>query len=324
MRRLAAIGIDSYMILLLLAAALGLVLPARGGGADLLSHVTFWAVALLFFLYGARLDPSAIRAELLNLRLQALTLGATYVLFPVVGLGLAGLGRGVLGPELAQGVAFLAMLPSTVQSSVAFTSIAGGNVAAAICAASLSNILGVVLTPLLVARLMHLQGGGVSLEAIERIGLQILLPFVVGQALRPLIGGAVRAHRRLTLAVDRGSILLIVYAAFGASTVSGLWSAIPLRGIVLSLAVIALFLALAMAAMAAAGRLAGLALGDRAVLFFCGSTKSLASGLPIAAAIFPPAALGATVLPVMMYHMLQLLVCSVIARRMALAASAPG
>ena len=317
MQALKRIGIDTYMLLLVGMVLLGVFLPARGMAAEALRGATFWAVTLLFFLYGAKLDAASVRAGLLNLRLQGLTFGATYALFPVLGIALAALFGGVLGPELTLGLLFLAVLPSTVQSSIAFTSIAGGNVPAAICAASLSNLVGVVLTPLLVTHLLHHDGGGASLDAIQKIPVQILLPFVAGQLLRRWIGGFVQRHRLLTMAVDRGSILLIVYSAFGAGTVAGIWSAIPLPGLVLCFLVTALLLALVMGAMLGAGRLFRLPPQDRVVLFFCGSTKSLASGLPIATAIFPAAAVGAIVLPVMVYHMTQLLVCSAIAQRLA-------
>ncbi|KGJ03092.1 solute carrier family 10 (sodium/bile acid cotransporter), member 7 [Paracoccus halophilus] len=317
MKALKRIGIDSYMLLLIGTVLLGLLLPARGIAAEGLRGLTYWAVTLLFFLYGAKLDPSSVRAGLLNWRLQGLTFGATYLLFPLLGIVLAWLFGGLLGPELTLGLLFLAVLPSTVQSSIAFTSIAGGNVPAAICAASLSNLIGVVLTPLLVTRILQQDGAGVSLGAVEKIALQILLPFVVGQVLRPWIGGFVNRHKLMTMVVDRGSILLIVYSAFGAGTVAGIWSAIPASGLVLCFLAVALLLALAMGIMVAAGRLVRMPPEDRAVLFFCGSTKSLASGLPIATAIFPAATVGATVLPVMIYHMTQLLVCSAIAQRLA-------
>ena len=290
----------------------------RADGPDeALRAATFWAVTLLFFLYGAKLDPASVRAGLLNWRLQGLTFAATYLLFPVLGLILAAVFGGVLGPQLTLGLLFLCVLPSTVQSSIAFTSIAGGNVPAAICAASLSNLIGVALTPLLVAQLLHQDGGGISLDAVKKIALQILLPFILGQILRPWIGGFVQRHKLLTMVVDRGSILLIVYSAFGAGTVAGIWSAIPAPSLILCLAVVTLLLALAMGIMVAAGRITHMPHEDRAVLFFCGSTKSLASGLPIATAIFPAATVGATVLPVMIYHMTQLLVCSAVAQRQA-------
>ena len=317
MQALKRIGIDNYMLMLVGMVVLGLILPARGIAADGLRGLTFWAVTLLFFLYGAKLDPASVRAGLLNWRLQGLTFGATYLLFPVLGLILAAIFGGWLGPELTLGLLFLCVLPSTVQSSIAFTSIAGGNVPAAICAASLSNLIGGALTPFLGAQLLHHDGGGISLDAIEKIALQILLPFILGQILRPWIGGFVQRHKLLTMVVDRGSILLIVYSAFGAGTVAGIWSAIPAPAMVLCLAVVTLLLALVMGAMVAMGRLTRLPAPDQAVLFFCGSTKSLASGLPIATAIFPAATVGATVLPVMIYHMTQLLVCSAIAQRLA-------
>ena len=317
MNALKRIGIDTYMLLLVGMVLLGLILPARGIAAEALRGATFWAVTLLFFLYGAKLDPASVRAGLLNWRLQGLTFAATYLLFPVLGLILVAIFGGVLGSQLTLGLLFLCVLLSTVQSSIAFTSIAGGNVPAAICAASLSNLIGVALTPLLVAQLLHQDGGGISLDAIEKIALQILLPFILGQILRPWIGGFVQRHKLLTMVVDRGSILLIVYSAFGAGTVAGIWSAIPAPGLILCLAVVTLLLALAMGIMVAAGRITHMPHQDRAVLFFCGSTKSLASGLPIATAIFPAATVGATVLPVMIYHMTQLLVCSAIAQRLA-------
>lgn len=324
MKLLSRIGIDGYMLLLVLTGTLGVVLPARGIAAEVLGDVTYWAVTLLFFLYGAKLDPASVRQGMLNLKLQGLTFLCTYLLFPIVGVILVTAFGGVLGPEMAMGILFLSVLPSTVQSSIAFTSIAGGNVPAAICAASLSNLIGVLLTPLLVGKLLHLDGSSsISFEAVEKIGIQILLPFVLGQLMRPLVGGFVKRHRVLTMVVDRGSILLIVFSAFSASTTSGLWAEIPARSMVLSFGVVVIFLAVIMASTSLIARLSGMVRADEIVLFFCGSKKSLASGLPVATAIFPAATLGATVLPVMMYHMLQLLVCSFIAQKLARRVAAP-
>ena len=312
--RLKRIGIDSYMLMLLITVLLGLMLPARGIAAEGLGRFTYVAVALLFFLYGAKLDPASVRAGLLNWRLQGLTFAATYVLIPALALGIAALAAPVLGPETAAGIVFLGVLPSTVQSSIAFVSIAQGNVPAAICAASLSNLVGVALTPLLVALLLKAGNGGIDPAAIIRIGTQILLPFVAGQLLRPWLGGWVRRHRMVTLTVDRGAILLIVYSAFGAGTVSGLWAQIPPSALVALIGVVLVLLVTVFALVAGLARLCRLPEADRTVLFFCGSTKSLASGLPIATALFPPAVVGATVLPVLVYHMSQLLACAMIAQ----------
>ncbi|MEX3317017.1 bile acid:sodium symporter family protein [Sulfitobacter sp. PS-8MA] len=322
MRFLSKIGIDLYMLVLLGTVGLGVVLPAEGLAAALLKDVTFWAVALLFFLYGAKLDPSAIRAGLLNWRLQGLSLIATYAIFPLLGLLLVTLFGPLLGATAVLGFLFLAVLPSTIQSSIAFTSIAGGNVPGAICAASLSNLLGVVLTPALVALVLQQDGGGVGFDAVVKIATQILLPFVLGQVAMPWIGGFIRRHRLLSMTVDRGSILLIVYAAFSAGTVSGLWATVSWGDLAVISGVVVVFLALAMGAMVLAGKVCGLPAPDRAALFYCGSTKSLASGLPIASALFAPETVGAIVLPLMIFHMLQLLVCAYFSQQKAAQAMA--
>ena len=315
MKRLKRLGIDAYMLLLLATVLAGIILPAQGASADVLGHVTYWAVSLLFFLYGAKLDPRGVRDGFLNWRLQGLTFGATFVIFPIFGLIIAAVVAPVLGATLALGLLFLAVLPSTVQSSIAFTSIAQGNVAGAICAASVSNLVGVFLTPALVALLLHADGGGVRIEAIVKIGVQILLPFIVGQVLRPIVGRLVQRHKVITQVVDRGSILLIVYAAFSASTVAGLWADIPLATLVILLFVIVIFLAVVMGAMVLIGKISKMPYADRTALFYCGATKSLASGLPIATALFASDQIGAIVLPLMMYHMLQLLVSAYLSQK---------
>lgn len=309
-------GVDTYMLLLISVVALGAIIPARGIGAEILGQITFWAVALLFFIYGAKLDTQSVRAGIMNLRLQSLSFLATYVMFPILGLLIAWSLGGLLGPELTLGILFLSVLPSTIQSSIAFTAMAGGNVPAAICSASLSNLVAVVLTPALMALILH-QSGGISTDAISKIALQILLPFVLGQILRRWIGGFIQRHKFLTMIVDRGSILLIVYSAFSAGTVAGIWSAIPLDRLLLLGAVVCVFLAIAMWLMVVTGRYVNLPRADAITLLFCGSTKSLASGLPIATAIFPPSQVGAIILPLMLFHLIQLLVCAVIAQRKA-------
>ena len=317
MNLLRRIGIDTYMLLLIGMMVLGILLPAKGTAAEILGYVTYFAVSVLFFVYGAKLNASAIVQGLLNWKLQLLAFAATFVLFPVLGLGIAAILDGYLVANLILGILFLSVLPSTVQSSIAFTAIAGGNVPAAICAASLSNLIGVVLTPALVALVLHQDGGGVGIDAIIKIGTQILLPFILGQLLRRWIGAFIQRQKLLSLVVDRGSILLIVYAAFSAGTVANIWSAIPTETLALLFCVIFAYLALAMFIMNTAGRLLRLPQEDRSVLFFCGSTKSLASGLPIATAIFAPGIVSMVILPVMIYHITQLLVCAVVSRRMA-------
>ncbi|PTV95786.1 sodium/bile acid cotransporter 7 [Rhodobacter aestuarii] len=315
MHFLRRLGIDTYMLLLIGMVILGVIIPAQGFAAATLKQVTYWAVSLLFLLYGLKLDPSSVRAGFLNWRLQGLTLIATYAMFPILGLGFAQVFGPLLGAQVTLGVLFLAVLPSTVQSSIAFTSIAGGNVPGAICAASASNLLGVALTPALVAVMLQTGGGEVRLDAVLRIGTQILLPFILGQVLRPWLGAFIARHKKVTLYVDRGSILLIVYSAFSAGTRTGLWDTVPLPKLFTLWVVILIFLAISMGLMIAAGRGFRMDYPDRAALFYCGSTKSIATGIPIASALFPAAEVGAIVLPAMMYHITQLLICAFVSQR---------
>lgn len=308
---------DPFILSLLATVAAASLLPARGEIAHALDGVADWAIFLLFFLHGAKLSREAIIAGALNWRLQAATLAVTFGLFPLLGLGASHLP--LLDPAVAGGLLFLALLPSTVQSSIAFTAIARGNVAGAVCAASFSNLAGIFLTPLLVGLLMHLSGGGSvdSLSSVKAIALQLLLPFVLGHLARPLVIGFITRHKSLVTIVDRGSILLIVYTAFSAAVVEGLWHRVSIGTLALLLAISAVMLAVVLGASWTLGRVLGLSRADRIVLLFCGSKKSLASGVPMAGAIFPAAQVGLLILPLMLFHQIQLFACAFIARGLA-------
>jgi sodium/bile acid cotransporter 7 len=315
--RLSRLPIDTFVLLLLLTVGVATLFPAWGVAADLLSVATRIAIALLFALYGARLSPSQAWHGARQWRLHLMVLAVTFVAFPLLGLATRALVPTVLTPGLYSGLLFLCLVPSTVQSSIAFTSIARGNVPAAMVAASLSNILGVVLTPLLVVALMKI-GGSVRVagSAVLDIVLQLLVPFLVGQLVRPWIAGLVRRHTALTKAVDRGSVLLVVYAAFSVGMTEHIWNTVtPWRLVAVAL-VSAALLAVVLVVTYLVGRWARLSRGDAIVLLFCGSKKSLASGLPMAVVFFPSATVGLIMLPLMLFHQLQLLVCAMIAARL--------
>ncbi|SEK70417.1 solute carrier family 10 (sodium/bile acid cotransporter), member 7 [Sphingomonas palmae] len=316
--------IDPYLLLLLATVALAAVLPARGEGARVAEVAVTVAVALLFFLYGARLAPAAIWAGLTHWRLQGLVFLSTFALFPLLGLAVSGVARAWVPGEIAAGLLFLTLLPSTVQSSIAFTGIAGGNVPAALCSASVSNLVGTVLTPLIVAVVFPLTGllpaaagGGVSLHAIEGIAAQILLPFVAGQVARPLIGEWIARHKGPTSLVDRGSILLVVYAAFSEGMVSGVWQAVSAGDLALVLLCDGLLLAAVIAGTTWMSRALGFSKPDEIAIVFCGSKKSMASGIPMATILFAGSSVSLIVLPLMIFHQVQLFVCAVLARRYA-------
>ncbi len=317
MLRLARIlRIDPFILSLLLAVGLATVLPCTGRGRTVFGDLTVFAIALMFFLQGARLSRQSLLAGLAHWRLHAVILLSTFALFPLLGLGMRALLPGALPATLWIGLLFVCALPSTVQSSIAFTSIAHGNVGAAIVAATASNIAGIVVTPVLVGLLLSLHGG-ISLAQLRDIALQLLAPFVAGQLAQGRIGPFVRAHPRWTMLSDRGSILLVVYTAFSDAVTGGLLRALSLGDFGRVFLLDAVLLALALAVTALASRALGFAAADRTAILFCGSKKSLATGVPMAKLLFAPAVAGAVVVPLMIFHQLQLMVCAMIARRLA-------
>lgn len=321
LRSLSTFRPDNFTLAIVAAVGLASLLPARGVVAEGVHYATIFAIALLFFLHGARLSREAVLTGALHWRLHLVVLCSTFVLFPLLGLGLRAAFGAVLPDSLLAGLLFLCLLPSTVQSSIAFTSIAHGNVAAAVCSASLSNMAGIFLTPALVALLMNLKGG-VSLSAFVSIIFQLLLPFVAGHLLRPWIGPFVFRHRSAVSFVDRGSILLVVYLAFSEAVRNGIWSVLGVADLVKLVVVCALLLAVVLGATLVTARRFGFDRADEIVIVFCGSKKSLASGVPMAGVLFPLAQVGMAVLPLMLFHQIQLLVCAALARRYASAAPA--
>ncbi|MCJ2184759.1 bile acid:sodium symporter [Novosphingobium sp. 1949] len=309
------LNLDPYVLALLSTVLLASLLPAQGIWAPIADRVTDVAIALLFFLHGAKLSREAIVSGAKAWKLHAATMAVTFGLFPLIGLALRALPG--IDPGLGTGLLFLTLLPSTVQSSIAFTAIAGGNVAAAVCGASFSNLAGIFVTPLLTALLITGKTQGISSDPIITIASQLLLPFVAGHLMRPVIGPFVHRHKKLVGYVDRGSILLVVYTAFGAAVLDGLWHKVTLGELALIVVIALAMLAVVMSAIGVLGRALGFSREDRIVMLFCGSKKSLASGIPLAAVLFPAAQMGAIILPVMFFHQIQLMVCAVLARRFA-------
>jgi sodium/bile acid cotransporter 7 len=297
-------------------AAAAAIFPARGEGAIWLGWITKAAIAMVFFLHGARLSREAVIKGLAHWRLHLLVLTCTFALFPLLTVGVTALPAWITPPELAGGIVFLGCLPSTIQSSIAFVAVARGNVPAAVASASASNLLGVFLTPLLVGVLLQAQGG-VSASSFWAIVLQLLVPFIAGQVLRPWIGEWVKARNPILSKLDRGSILLVVYTAFSGAVVEGVWSKLSGLDLVRLLLICLVLLGAVLVLTAFAARTLGFSKEDEIAIVFCGSKKSLASGAPMAAAIFPPAVAGVALIPLMIFHQVQLMACAAIAQRYA-------
>jgi solute carrier family 10 (sodium/bile acid cotransporter), member 7 len=307
---------DEFTIAMLSTVVLAFLLPCRGVSAGLFEYLTGVAIALLFFLQGARLPRATITAGALHWRLHLVVFAVTFLLFPIVGLALRPLSGTLLTPPLYLGLLFLCTLPSTVQASVAFTSIAGGNVAAALCSASTSSILGMFLTPLL-AGLALKTSGGFSLNALRPLAAEMFLPFIAGQLLQPWIGSWVQQRRKALGGVDRGSVLLVVYTVFSGATLSGIWHQLAFGPLITLFVVAGTMLGLMLAITALAARRLGFSREDEIAIMFCGSKKSLVAGIPMANVLFAGQALGLIVLPLMIFHQVQLMACAALARHYA-------
>jgi sodium/bile acid cotransporter 7 len=310
--------VDPYILMMVATVGVASLLPAHGQGAVVANWVADLAITFLFFLYGARLSPQAAIKGLAHWRLHSTVLLCTFALFPLLGLAAGVLVPSVLSPQLYAGLMFLCVLPSTVQSSIAFTSIAQGNVAAALCSASASNILGIFITPVLVGLLLHTQGSAFSFTVLRDIVLQLLVPFLAGQLLRPWIGAWVQKNKYVLGFVDRGSILIVIYTAFSEGVTSGIWHQLALRDLAALFVVSAILLGAVLVITTLVSRhILHLPTEDEIVVVFCGSKKSLASGLPMASVLFAGSQVGLIVLPLMLFHQMQLMVCATLARRYA-------
>jgi sodium/bile acid cotransporter 7 len=310
-------GIDPFILLLLLTVLVAGLFPLRGTTATTVSACSNAAIAALFFLHGARLSRQAVISGITAWRVHLIIVLATFLMFPLLGIAAQQLADWWLDPLIGAGIVLLCIMPSTIQSSIAFTAIAGGTVPSAVTSASASSMFGVVLSPLLAALLLSGNIEAMSFEVVYKIALLLLMPFLLGHAARPLLRNVVARHRKFLSSFDRGVILLIVYTAFSAAVVDGLWQRYSLSDLLWILLFSSTILVLALFVTTLAARRAGLSTEDEITVVFCGSKKSLASGVPIASAIFPAAQLGPLILPLMIFHQLQLIVCALLAEHYA-------
>ncbi|MCG7240181.1 MULTISPECIES: bile acid:sodium symporter family protein [Corynebacterium] len=308
---------DPLIVLIILAVILAVIAPAREDFAETFGQLTNVAIAFLFFLYGARLSTQEALNGLKHWRLHLTILAFTFVVYPLIGIALRPL-TAFISHDMCLGILFLTLVPSTVQSSVAFTSIAKGNVAGAIVSASTSNLVGVFITPSLVMLLMG-TGGGVHIDTsvFGEIALLLLAPFILGQLTRRWVGKF--AQSKATKVVDRGSIAMVVYSAFSKGVVDGIWSSISIWELAFLVAFAAIFVAFMLWLTKKVSEKLGFKRADTVAIEFCGSKKSLATGLPMASVIFASGgtSLGLLILPLMIYHQVQLMMCSWLASRYA-------
>ena len=321
LKHLKRLFTDWFLCGMLLATFLAYVFPRFGstGGAMHAEWVINIGVFLVFFLHGVNLSSEQISHGLKNIRLHLMVQGFTFIVFPLIWVLANTLLSTHIPPLLMLGFFYLCALPSTISSSVALTGSAGGNVPAAILNASLSSVLGIFLTPLLVSLVIGSGSGGIDLAStLLDLCAMLLLPLVLGQLMRPVCGRFFARHKRYTSIVDKGVILLLVYAAFCNSMVSGMWQQQGTSVIFSALIGSAVLLAVILWLTTRTARALKFSTPDEIAAVFCASKKSLAAGAPMAALIFGTnPGLGLILLPIMIYHPLQLIVCSVMAENYA-------
>ena len=276
-------------------------------------------VALVFFVQGAGLSFAALRAGSLRWTLHLLVLGTTYGLFPLLGLGLFAIGTGRWPSELRLGFFFLCAVPSTISSSVIFTAIARGNVAAALWSATASNLLGVVLTPLWLGIVLQTSGRALPLgQVILGLAGGLVLPLFLGQLARRWIAGWMARRGALASGINRGIILFLVHFSFCDAFARNVWGSLGLGSLAIIAAVSTALLALSIGWLLLGSRALHLSPEERITAVFCGSQKTLAAGIPMAQLIFQGhPALGIILLPLLAYHPIELVASGYLANRWA-------
>ena len=317
MKRSLRIPFDPFLGVLLLTVATASLWPAQGEVSRWLGTVATAAIVMLFFLHGARLPRESLLEALGHWRLHGTILSLTFIVLPLVTLSLALLLPGVLPPELWVGLLFLSALPSTVQSAIAFTSMARGNVAASVASAAASNLIGIAATPFLMSLLTRTHSDAISFSGVWKIVLQLLLPFALGHLCRPLLGAWAQRRKKLLQFTDRGTIVLAVYSAFSAAVVGGIWQQVSATSLAVLICICLGLLGFMLVTSIYLARAFGFSRADEISVVMGGAQKSLVTGVPMARVLFSPADVGAAILPVMIYHQAQLLACTWLARRYA-------
>ncbi|EKO3374413.1 bile acid:sodium symporter [Vibrio fluvialis] len=321
MNVLAKLKKEWFLVGMVVAIALATVTSefGRSGGVIHLDQLTGIGIAIVFFLHGLGLSPQAIKAGLTNWRLHVYIQMATFVVYPILWVIFGEAFLAYMPSALAFGFCYLLVLPSTISSSVAMTSVGKGNVPGAIFNASLSSIIGVFITPLLIQLFMGFEGVELDLlDSVISISKLLLLPMIAGQIMRPYLVAWVDRHKAVVNKVDKYVILLIVYNAFCDSVVNGIWSEFSVGLLATSIIICTVILLVMVHLIQWGARRTKFTLPDEVAAVFCGTKKTLAAGIPMAKVIFgADPSLGMILLPIMLYHPIQIFYCAVLANRYA-------
>ncbi len=309
--------IDLMVSVLLIAIALAFILPATGESREIAAQISNAAIFLLFLLNGLRIDRREIARGATNRRFLI-----PLALWIFVGMAAAGWGVslavGWLAPPLiALGFLYLGVLPSTIQSATSYTMLAGGNVALSVIGAALINIAGVFISAPMFALLAGTEQTDVGMEAMTRIGAILILPFVIGQLCQGFTRNWITAQKDRIVWVDRLVIALAVYVAFSGAVEQDVWSDIgPIDWIAISGGIVVMLGVANYGAWWLSAAI-GLPRGDRIAFLFAGAQKSAAIGVPLGTILFPPQIAGIVLVPLLLYHLFQLILAAPVSSRLA-------
>lgn len=308
--------IDPMVRLIAVAITLAVLLPVHGAAREAAQFVSNAAVFLLFFLNGLRLPRHEVAAGIGNHRLLVPLTLWVFGGMALAGWGVWHLGQGWMPPLIALGFVFLGCLPSTVQSATAYSSLAGGNVAASVVAAALLNILGVFVTAPLFSFLAGGKEAAFHADGLVKVVTILLLPFMIGQVLQGKLGGWVKDHRPLVTWMDRSSIAIAVYVAFSGAVEQRFWDKVDAAGWIWLAGGTLIMLTVGHLGAWLVGGLARVDRPSRISMLYAGAQKSIAMGAPLATVMFAPDVAGIVLLPILLYHLCQLVLAAPLAARL--------
>lgn len=308
---------DPMIVVLLIATAFGIMIPASGEARGTAQIVSNAAIFVLFLVNGMRIARAEIARGFANWRFFVPLFLWVFGVMPIIGLAMSNIAGTLLPPMVALGFLYLGTLPSTVQSATSYTSLAGGNVALSVVGAALINIAGVFVTAPLFASLAGSDVAQISSETIVRIGLILILPFVIGQAVQGWTMAWLKDRKAQVAWLDRTVIGIAVYVAFSGAVEQGLTTMFGAAGWTALIGLVVAYLIIGTGGAWIGGGALRLPREERIAFLFAGAQKSIAIGAPLATILFPAQIAGFVIAPLLLYHLLQLMIAAPLANFLA-------
>src|SRR5690625_561872 len=311
--------LDSFVVAIIISIIIAYFFPQLGASSSPvnLDRISSIGISLIFFFYGLSLDNAAIKNGLKNWKLHLTVQSSTFLIFPLVVMIFYPLIKDTSYQLLWLSFLFMAALPSTVSSSVVMVSMARGNLPAAIFNASISGIIGILITPLWLMPFAQQSDIEFDFTGIYlQLFTEIILPLALGLLLRKFLANWAGRHKTTLDKFDKFIILLIIYKSFVHSFEDNIFSAMSLWDLLLiGVLVLALFFFIYHLT-GWIGRLFKFNHADQITNQYCGTKKSLVHGAVFSEALFGQTNIvGILLLPLMIYHAFQIFIISIYASK---------